>query len=350
MSSPSAVTSNPRLPAQKHGWRWWITRILLGLLALIVTVAIGVLVTGAIAKAWLWAAYPAPGQLVDVGGYKLHIACQGSGAGPTVILEAGTGATSLDWALVQPQVSTFAKVCSYDRAGIGWSDASPKPRSIPIMVAELHALLERTKLKGPFVLVGHSIGGIVSRQYAALYPSEVTGLVLVDSAYENQFRRYPEPVVTSTARAVQQLRMLETLIALGIPALLPSLAPLESRLPKPSAEAYRALMTSNPKHIAAGRGEIEELLLGDTKPVTTLGKLPLVVLSRGHPDPGMFDSSVTPEVVAQSERVWTQMQLELMALSSRGKRIVAQKSGHSIHLDQPELVIGAIREVLNAQH
>jgi pimeloyl-ACP methyl ester carboxylesterase len=343
------MTSKPTAPFQKRDFRWWITRILLGLLALVVTLALGVLVAGGIARASLHARFPPTGQLVDVGGYRLHIACQGSGAGPTVILEAGSGATSLDWALVQPQVARFAKVCAYDRAGIGWSEASPKPRSAPVMVEELHALLERAGLKAPFVLVGHSIGGIVSRQYAALYPSEVSGLVLVDSAHEDQFRRYPAPVVAATARSIQQVRTLETLIALGIPALIPALAPLEPRLPKPIAETYRALTTSDPKHVAAGRGEIEGLMRGDTKPVTTLGNLPLVVLSRGHADPGMFDASVTPEVVAQAERVWTQMQLELTALSSRGRRIVALKSGHSIQLDQPELVIGAIREVRAAQ-
>jgi pimeloyl-ACP methyl ester carboxylesterase len=349
MSSPLSMASNPAAPFQKRDFRWWITRILLGLLALIATVAIGVLVAGAIAKASLYARFPPTGQLVDVGGYRLHIACQGSSAGPTVILDAGSGATSLDWTLVQPQVSTFARVCAYDRAGIGWSEASPKPRSAPVMVEELHALLEKANLKGPFVFVGHSVGGIVSRQYAASYPSEVSGLVLVDSAYEDQFRRYPEPVVAATARAVGQFRLLETLIALGVPALFPSLAPLEPRLPKPIAEAYRALTISNPKHVAAGRGEIEALMRGETKPVTTLGNLPLVVLSRGRPDPGMYDPGVAPEVVAQAEQVWSQMQLELTALSSRGRRIVAQKSGHSIQLDQPELVIGAIREVRAAK-
>jgi pimeloyl-ACP methyl ester carboxylesterase len=350
MSSPLRMTSNPASPLQRRDVRWWITRILLGLLALTATVAIGVIGAGAIARANLHARFPPTGQLVDVGGYRLHIACQGSGAGPTVILEAGSGPTSLDWALVQPKVAGFAKVCAYDRAGIGWSDASPKPRSAPVMVEELHALIGRAGLKAPFVLVGHSIGGIVSRQYAARYPGEVSGLVLVDSAHEDQFRRYPQPIVASTARSIQQVRTFEILIALGIPALFPALAPLEPRLPKPTAEAYRALMTSDPKHVAAGRGEIEELMRGETKPVTTLGNLPLVVLSRGHPDPGMFDSSVKAEVAAQSERVWTEMQLELTALSSRGRRIVAQKSGHSIQLDQPELVIGAIREVGTAKH
>lgn len=345
MSSPRTMTPNPTTPRPRRSWRWWITRVLLGLLALVV----GLFAAGAVARANLHARFPPTGQLVDVGGYRLHIACQGSGAGPTVILDAGIGETSLTWALVQPEVARFAKVCAYDRAGVGWSDASPKPRSVPVMVEELHALLERAGLKGPFVLVGHSLGGVISRQYAALYPKEVSGLVLVDSAHEDQFRRYPEPVVASTVRATQQVRTLEILITLGIPALIPSLAPLEPRLPKPIAEANRALTTADPKHVTAGRGEIEGQMQGGTKPVTTLGNLPLVVLSRGHTDPGMFDASVTPEVVAQTERLWTEMQLELTALSSQGQRVVAQKSGHSIQLDQPDLVIGAIREVHAAQ-
>lgn len=343
------MSLNPTVSPQRPGFRWWITRILLGLLALVVTLALGVLAAGAIARANLHARFPPTGQLVDVGGYRLHIACQGSSAGPTVILDAGIGETSLTWALVQPEVARFAKVCAYDRAGIGWSEVSPKPRSVPVMVEELHALLERAGLKAPLVLVGHSLGGIISRQYAALYPKEVSGLVLVDSAHEDQFRRYPGPIVTSTVRALRQIRSFETLIALGIPALIPALAPLEPRLPKPIAEANRALITSNPKHLAAGQGETEGLMQGDTKPVTTLGDLPLVVLSRGHGDPGAVDASVAPEVVAQSERLWTEMQLELTALSSRGRRVVALKSGHSIQLDQPELVIAAIREVQAAR-
>lgn len=344
MSSPIALTSNPTLLPKGHGWRWWISRILLGLLALIVTIALVVLAAGAVARANLQAKFPPTGQLMDVGGYKLHINCQGSSAGPTVILEAGTGATSLDWALVQPQVSKFAKVCAYDRAGIGWSDASPKPRNAPVMVEELHRLLERAGLKAPFVLVGHSIGGIVSRHYAAKYPAEVLGLVLVDSAHEQQFRRYPASVLAATVGGLKQMKILETLIAIGIPALFPALAPLEPRLPKSSAETYRALMTSNPKHIAAGRGEIEELIKGSTPPVATLGALPLVVLSRGQAEAG-----IDADTIAQSERVWTQMQLELSKLSSQGRRVVAAKSGHSIQLDQPELVIDAIREVLTAK-
>lgn len=336
---------NTTTSPQRSGWRWWLTRVLLGLLAVVLTIAVGVLVAGAIAKAKLQAQFPPPGQLVDIGGYRLHIVCQGSGAGSTVILDAGSGETSLSWALVQPEVAKFARVCAYDRAGIGWSEAGPKSRSVSLMVEELHILLQRAGLKGPFVLVGHSIGGIVSRQYAASYPGEMSGLVLVDSAHEDQFRRYPEPVIASTTRVIKQFPSPEALVAIGIPALLPSLVPLEPRLPKLVAEAHRALTTSNPKHVAAARAEIEELMRGTAKPVTTLGNLPLVVLSRGHPDPGAVDANLPPEVAAQTERIWNQMQLELAALSSRGRRIVALRSGHSIQLDQPELVVSAIREV-----
>lgn len=343
MSSPIALTSNATLSPKGHGWRWWITRILLGLLGLFATIALVTLVAGAIARANLQAQFPATGRLVDVGGYKLHINCQGSNAGSTVILEAGAGATSLDWALVQPEVSRFATVCAYDRAGIGWSDVSPKPRSAAVMVEELHTLLEKTGLKGPFVFVGHSIGGIVSRHYAVKYPSEVAGLVLVDSAHEQQIRRYPASVVASTTGGLNQLKIFETLIAIGIPALFPALAPLEPRLPEQVAAAHRALMISDPKQIAAGRGEIEELMKGDTPPVATLGALPLVVVSRGKAEMGM-----DKDTSAQTERVWTAMQLELAALSSRGQRVVATGSGHTIQLDEPSIVIDAIRQVWSA--
>src|SRR5947207_6435185 len=119
--------------------------------------------------------YPPPGKLVDVGGWKLHLNCTGESRAlqPTVILEAGAGDFSVEWSLVQPAVAKFARVCSYDRAGDGWSELGPHPRTMHQLVYELHTLLERAGVKPPFALVGHSYGGWIVRLYAATYPSEV---------------------------------------------------------------------------------------------------------------------------------------------------------------------------------
>jgi pimeloyl-ACP methyl ester carboxylesterase len=325
----------------------WFKRILLALVVFILLAVGVVLILGARAKAALKAAYPPIGQLVDVGGYKLHLYCQGTGS-PTVVMDAGTGSTGLYWSLVQPTVATSVRTCVYDRAGYGWSDKSPLPRSINTMVNELHTLLHNANITGPYVLVGHSLGGIIIRQYTQSYPQEVVGMVLVDSAQERQFQRFPAEIVAATNQGLTESRRIELLVATGLPALNPSQVPLESKLPKEAAEAYRALVLANPNHLVTARGEIETLERGDIEPVKTLGDLPLVVLSHGHFDPGTMGADINAEVADQYEKVWQELQVELTALSSRGKRIVAEGSGHNIHLDQPEVVISAIQDIVEA--
>ncbi len=324
---------------------WWLKRIVLALVMFIL-VAVGVIfIVGARAKATLKAKYLPIGQMVDVGGYKLHLYCQGTGS-PTVVMDAGTGTTGLYWSLVQPEIAKSVRTCVYDRAGYGWSEKSPQPRSVDTMVNELHNLLTNANVAGPYVFVGHSLGGIIIRHYAQNYPQEVVGMVLVDSAQEQQFQRFPAEVVAATNKGLQQSRGLEPLMATGLPALNPSQVPLESKLPTEAAEAYRALLLSNPNHMATLRGEIKALERGDTESVKTLGDLPLIVLSHGHFDPETMGADVSAEVVDQYEKAWQELQIELTALSSQGKRIVAEQSGHNIHLDQPELVISAIQEVI----
>src|SRR5690348_4611682 len=130
------------------------------------------------------AAPPPLGRLVNVEGHLMHIHCMGKGS-PTVILEAGVGAFSFDWSLVQPEIAKFTRVCSYDRAGSAWSELGPNPRTIRQKVHELHTLLTNAGISGPFLLVGHSGGGYIVRQYQAQYPTEVVGMVLVECGHED---------------------------------------------------------------------------------------------------------------------------------------------------------------------
>ncbi len=123
--------------------------------------------------------YPAPGRSIDVGNGRLHLHSQGAGA-PAVVLEAGLAATSVSWSYVQPEIAKFTSVCSYDRAGLGWSDAGQAPRTVQAMVGELKLLLENAGVRGPFILVGHSFGGLLIRAFAASFPEDVAGLVFVD--------------------------------------------------------------------------------------------------------------------------------------------------------------------------
>src|SRR5512140_2116427 len=154
----------------------WLGGILAGLLFLIL---VGAIYESA-AEAADAKAYPPPGKMVDVGGYRLHINCTGSGS-PTVVIESGWGASSAGWAWVQPEVAKTTRVCTYDRAGMGWSEASPEPRTAREYAKELHTLLTNAKEPGPYVLVGHSMGGYTVLVYAHDYPAEVSGLVLIDA-------------------------------------------------------------------------------------------------------------------------------------------------------------------------
>src|SRR5919202_5511772 len=148
------TTVKPHAVRRKRGHGFWIWRIFLGLLVLLVALPAAGATYQAVATALDRRAYPALGQLVDVGGYRLHIHCIGEGS-PTVILESGLPNFSSDWAWVQPEVAKTTRVCAYDRAGLGWSDASPRPRTTAVMADELALLLDRADIRGPYVLVAH---------------------------------------------------------------------------------------------------------------------------------------------------------------------------------------------------
>jgi pimeloyl-ACP methyl ester carboxylesterase len=296
------------------------------------------------------AAPPPIGQLVDVGGYRLHLACQGDG-GPTVVMEAAIGETGLLWSLVQPAIAKTTRACVYDRAGLGWSDPSPRPRTAEIMVEELHALLGTAEVPGPYVLVGHSFGGLLVRLYAAHHPQEVAGLILVDSAHEQQYRRAPrqiqELLPQFEEQAHQQFQGLKALIVSG--SLDPAMLPVPPQLPTAAAETFRALIAASPKHVetlmaeqqAVGAVHAELATAG----ISSLGDLPLVVVSHGQP---MAMPGLAGEVNQANEQLWQQLQAELAGLSSRGRLVVARDSGHYIQLERPQLVIDAIAEVLTA--
>src|SRR4051812_26628883 len=169
------VTQRKRSQARRIG------RTLIGLLG--VTVVLGLLGAAyeSVSEAADARAYPPPGQMVDVGGYRLHINCVGAGS-PTVVIEAGQGDSSVSWSSwVQPRVATTTRVCTYDRAGMGYSDPGPLPRTAERFAQELHTLLLRADEPGPYVLVGHSLGGLTVRIFAHEYPADVLGVVLVDS-------------------------------------------------------------------------------------------------------------------------------------------------------------------------
>ena len=169
-----------------------IGKALLGLVGALLALAVAGAIYQAIATELAERAYPPPGEMVDVGGYRLHINCVGQGS-PTVVLDAGSGAMSAHWVWVQRQVSGTTRVCAYDRAGMGWSEMGPDPRDAKQITGELHTLLSNAGIEGPYMLVGHSFGGMYMQTYAARYPGEVAGVALVDSSTDpDQFSQRPE--------------------------------------------------------------------------------------------------------------------------------------------------------------
>jgi pimeloyl-ACP methyl ester carboxylesterase len=319
------------------------------IVAILVVCAVITLLLGAKAKADLKAKYPPPGQMVDVGGYRLHIDCRGNGT-PTVVMEAGLGDPSLIWALAQPQISAGTRVCSYDRAGLGWSDLSPKPRTADIMVEELHTLLKNANIQGPYVLVGHSVGGMLMRLFAHKYPVEVVGVVLVDSTHEDQFLRLSTAVQQTIKQAFAQrgraLPLNKALIATGIRALLAAKSPFDNpKLPHPAREIFSALWLSDPKFTEAQVAESIAIFDCMDKMraahITSLGNIPLSVLYHGIPE-----ETIPSMTLDENRQWWVTLQTELSALSPQGKLVVAEQSGHYIQLDQPRLVVDAIQEVL----
>jgi pimeloyl-ACP methyl ester carboxylesterase len=324
-------------------------------IALLVSILVGwTWRRGAKAKTELAAKYLPPGKMVDVGGYRLHINCQGQGS-PTVVIEPGNGDFSLCWSPVQREVAKFTRVCTYDRAGLGWSERSPQPRTAHNLVEGLHTLLARSGVEPPYVLVGHSLGGLFVRLYAHEHPDQVAGMVLVDAVHEEMFLRYPEAFSRLLQRGRKPmawfLRLGEMSAASGLLALAPRLYPqqLLSIAPEEARETYRGVMSADAKCLAAVReesGAVDDYHASvRAAHITSLGDIPLIVLSHGQTQrvPGLSE-----EVNQQKEQTEQQMQVELAAQSSRGKRIVAEKSGHLIQIDQPELVLEAIREVVEA--
>src|SRR5215217_7821518 len=168
-----------------------IGKALLGLIVVLLVLAVGAIYQ-AIATMRAERAYPPPGEMVDVGGYSLHINCLGQGS-PTVVLDAGLGEFSAHWVRVQRKVSDTTRVCAYDRAGMGWSEMGPEPRDAKQITGELHTLLNKAGIEGPYVLVCHSLGGMYMLTYAHRYPDEVAGVALVDSSTElDQFSHRPK--------------------------------------------------------------------------------------------------------------------------------------------------------------
>lgn len=299
--------------------------------------------TGMIARVRIAHKYPAPGRLVDVGTLKMHIYCTGAGS-PTVILSSGSDDFSILWSKVQPEVSKVTRVCSYDRAGLGRSEASHETRTAAVIVRELHLLLSNVGMDPPYLFVGHSFGGALTRLYAYQHPEEVAGLVLVDAAPDELFLQVPK-WRNAMDRKIKFYKLLAPLSSLGLLALSPNSIPNRGMSEEVLAR-YRAIAVStNYFQTGITENSIFERNLSDIHTAKIdLGDLPLIVISRGYWDPMPGFSEEENQLAWQA---WQTMQSEFLPLSSDSRQIVATASEHTIQLQQPELVIGAIDEILD---
>jgi pimeloyl-ACP methyl ester carboxylesterase len=272
------------------------------------------------------ASFHPPGQLVDVGGYRLHLSCAGSG-GPTIVLEHGHRATYLDWYFVQPQIAKFARVCSYDRAGYGRSDPSPKQRIPSAMAEELHSLLHASGERPPYVLVGHSYGAMNAVMFAHKFPDDVAGLVLVDGST-------PDSLPGASWRTRLWIRVMRFTIPFGLPR-------------------WRGWCRSGPQEVSANRAALTcrsqnfvtilredagfEEARHEIRAISSLGNVPLVVIAR---DPAVGRN-------LEAESMHTEQQRELAKLSSNSRFNVAEGSGHDVPLARPDVIVEAVKSLIN---
>ncbi len=280
--------------------------------------------------------FPPPGNLIDVGGFKMHIYCEGTGS-PTVILEALSGGFSAYWGWVQPEVAKQVRVCAYDRAGFGWSENDPEPESPQRTAQNLHTLLTNANIAGPFVMVGHSKGGIYVREYALLYPQDVVGIVLLDSSHPDQFVRYPEMLKGDTPM-LTLMPLMQTMLRVGLARVyfFHSHKIDFASLP-PQQRAEVATIFSTPEY---WQNTKTTMLLGahifqQAHDLGPLGNLPLAVITRGE----------------NADDHWREMQNELAALSTDSIHLTVDGATHTSLIFNPQyahLVSETILKVVNA--
>ena len=270
------------------------------------------------------------GRLIDVDGHQMHINCVGNKS-PTIILESGAGGFSLEWVNIQKALSKYVRICAYDRAGYGWSEMGPLPRTTKRITMELYTLLQNAGIHGPYILVGHSFGGYTAQYFARRFKNEIAGLVLIDSSHPEQVFRLPENQASGVRRSIHRSRQTNARVI------------MHENFPETQAVVAYQLMNTWAA-ILTLREELAGFAIS-AKQLLEAGPMPpvrLVVLTRGK---RVWQDNDYGNAM---EKIWMEMQNELPLLNNNATHTFAETSGHSIHLDQPKLVVDAIHDVLYA--
>jgi pimeloyl-ACP methyl ester carboxylesterase len=282
--------------------------------------------------------YPPPGELHLVQGRLMHIQCRGSGS-PTVIVEQGIGGPAIDWTEINSQMARTTRVCDYDRAGMGYSEAAYKPTYSSDVAQNLHELLRKANVDDDLVFVAWSAGGLYVKEYYRRHPQRVKGMVLVDSTHEQTLQRMPP--APSNQENLDNLMRKYYLAQFGwlrlsgaqLPYARAPLSPEDKRRLAAfflKSHTYRTLVDE-------GIGLEQDMARGTVPP--KLGDMPLIVIAEGAPrDPYMIENLAK----------WHELQGELAKLSTQGKLVIAEKSAHFVHRTEPELILNAVKQVVDA--
>lgn len=333
------------MESQKKKRSVW-KKILLGIVSFLLLVIISGFAFEAVAGYQGVKKYPPSGKLVDVGEFKLHIQKQGKGK-PTVIFETGSRASSTSWGDIPEELSKFATVVTYDRGGYAWSDKPKTERTGENIVKELYTALKKENIEGPYIIVGHSLGGMYARLFAQTYYDEMAGVILLDARPEDYSKETDDILrkndIDPVLMGSPSKHMMSLLKQTGFIRLMG-----ESILTEvPEEHRNRAMnIEFRAKYFHALEDELRNMSkLEDLIREQSLGNIPLTVVTHGIPLDGSM-LGLSKEDDHKMEEIWQDQQRKMLKLSTNSQFVVAENSGHGIMIEEPELVINVVKEML----
>lgn len=344
----SSVPPQRCQPLAHSPMKKWLRRIGVGILVLVLLIA----VSGATYE-WMGRRaaprdFPAPGELVDIGGRHIQLDCRGSGE-PTVVLISGLdigGSTA--WSAVHDSIARVTRTCAYSRAGIMWSDASPGATTAKGVADDLHAALEKGNVSPPFVLVGHSLGGPYLMTYAKYYGDQVAGAVMVDASHPDQLERLGSIVPKVKDAGVTSMRVASALSWAGVVRLATRSTP---PMPHQDTTVVREIAAYSSHSLAGALGEMDALgaTLAEAGTFRQLGDRPLIVLTAMRPmgEGELKTLAISPETGKKFKDEWKAMHDDEASWSTRSEHIVVDDASHYIQYDRPDVVIDAVRRVVD---